>query len=119
MCPIQRGHKTSHWIWYIFPQLKGLGHSAYSQYYGLADTDEACAFLANSCLNERLREITSTLLTHKDRKIEHLMGSYVDALKLKSSMTLFDAISPNDIFAEVLKTFYNGEKDRNTMRKIG
>mgnify|MGYP000857731328 CR=1 FL=1 len=116
---IQRGHKTSHWIWYIFPQLKGLGHSAYSQHYGLADADEARAFLANSYLNERLREITSTLLTHKDRKIEHLMGSYVDALKLKSSMTLFDAISPNDIFAEVLKTFYNGEKDRNTMRKIG
>ena len=116
---MQRGHKASHWIWYIFPQLKGLGHSAYSQYYGLTDTDEACAFLANSCLNERLREITSTLLTHKDRKIEHLMGSYVDALKLKSSMTLFDTISPNDIFAEVLKTFCNGEKDRNTMRKIG
>ena len=116
---MQRGHKASHWIWYIFPQLKGLGHSAYSQYYGLADTDEARTFLANSCLNERLREITSTLLTHKDRKIEHLMGSYVDALKLKSSMTLFDTISPNDIFAEVLKTFYNGEKDRNTMRKIG
>ncbi len=116
---MQRGHKASHWIWYIFPQLKGLGHSAYSQYYGLADTDEARTFLANSCLNERLREITSTLLTHKDRKIEHLMGSYVDALKLKSSMTLFDTISPNDIFAEVLKIFYNGEKDRNTMRKIG
>ncbi|MBF1635028.1 MAG: DUF1810 family protein [Prevotella sp.] len=116
---IQRGHKTSHWIWYIFPQLKGLGHSAYSQHYGLADANEARAFLANSYLNERLREITSTLLTHKDRKIEHLMGSYVDALKLKSSMTLFDTISPNDIFAEILKMFYNGEKDRNTMRKIG
>ena len=116
---MQRGHKTSHWIWFIFPQLKGLGHSPYSQYYGLTDADEARIFLANSCLNERLREITCTLLTHKDRNIEQLMGSYVDALKLKSSMTLFDAISPNDIFSEVLKTFYNGEKDHNTIKKIG
>jgi len=116
---MQRGHKTSQWIWFIFPQLKGLGHSPYSQYYGLADTDEAHTFLANSCLNERLRKITCTLLTHKDRNIEQLMGSYVDALKLKSSMTLFDAISPNDVFSEVLKTFYNGEKDHNTIKKIG
>lgn len=116
---MQRGHKTSHWIWFIIPQLKGLGHSPYSQYYGLADADEARIFLANSCLNERLREITCTLLTHKDKNIEQLMGSYVDALKLKSSMTLFDAISPNDIFSEVLKTFYNGEKDHNTIKKIG
>ena len=116
---MQRGYKTSHWIWFIFPQLKGLGHSPYSQYYGLADADEARTFLANTCLNKRLREITCTLLTHKDRNIEQLMGSYVDALKLKSSMTLFDAISPNDIFSEVLKTFYNGEKDHNTIKKIG
>ena len=116
---MQRGHKTSHWIWFIFPQLKGLGHSRYSQYYGLADADETRTFLANSCLNKRLREITCTLLTHKDKNIEQLMGSYVDALKLKSSMTLFDAISPNDIFSEVLKTFYNGEKDHNTIKKIG
>ena len=116
---MQRGHKTSHWIWFIFPQLKGLGHSRYSQYYGLADADETRTFLANSCLNNRLREITCTLLTHKDKNIEQLMGSYVDALKLKSSMTLFDAISPNDIFSEVLKTFYNGEKDHNTIKKIG
>ena len=116
---MQRGHKISHWIWFIFPQLKGLGHSRYSQYYGLVDADETRTFLANSYLNKRLREITCTLLTHKDKNIEQLMGSYVDALKLKSSMTLFDAISPNDIFSEVLKTFYNGEKDHNTIKKIG
>ena len=112
---ILQGHKTSHWIWYIFPQLKGLGHSTYSQYYGLADTDEARTFLANPCLNERLREITNALLIHKDRNIERLMGSSIDALKLKSSMTLFDAISPNDIFSKVLDVFYDGKKDRNTL----
>ena len=116
---ILQGHKTSHWIWYIFPQLKGLGHSTYSQYYGLADTDETRTFLANPCLNERLREITNALLIHKDRNIERLMGSSIDALKLKSSMTLFDAISPNDIFGKVLETFYDGKKDKNTVQKIG
>ena len=115
---MQRGHKTSHWIWYIFPQLKGLGHSTYSQYYGLADTDEARTFLANPCLNERLREITNALLIHKDRNIERLMGGSIDALKLKSSMTLFDAISPNDIFSKVLDVFYDGKKDRNTLQII-
>lgn len=115
---ILQGHKTSHWIWYIFPQLKGLGHSTYSQYYGLADTDEARTFLANPCLNERLREITNALLIHKDRNIERLMGSSIDALKLKSSITLFDAISPNDIFSKVLDVFYDGKKDRNTLQII-
>lgn len=115
---ILQGHKTSHWIWYIFPQLKGLGHSTYSQYYGLADTDETRTFLANPCLNERLREITNALLIHKDRNIERLMGSSIDALKLKSSMTLFDAISPNDIFSKVLDVFYDGKKDRNTLQII-
>ena len=115
---ILQGHKTSHWIWYIFPQLKGLGHSTYSQYYGLADTDEARTFLANPCLNERLREITNALLIHKDRNIERLMGSSIDALKLKSSITLFDAISPNDIFSKVLDAFYDGKKDRNTLQII-
>ena len=98
---MQRGHKTSHWIWYIFP----LGHSTYSQYYGLADTDESRTFLANPCLNQRLREITNALLIHKDRNIEHLMGGSIDALKLKSSMTLFDVISPNDIFSKVIDVF--------------
>ena len=115
---ILQGHKTSHWIWYIFPQLKGLGHSTYSQYYGLADTDEARTFLANPCLNERLREITNALLIHKDRNIERLMGGSIDALKLKSSMTLFDVISPNDIFSKVLDVFYDGKKDRNTLQII-
>lgn len=115
---ILQGHKTSHWIWYIFPQLKGLGHSTFSQYYGLADTDEARTFLANPCLNERLRVITNALLIHKDRNIERLMGSSIDALKLKSSMTLFDVISPNDIFSKVLDVFYDGKKDGNTLQII-
>ena len=104
---IQTGGKQSHWIWYIFPQRKGLGRSYNSQYYGLDGVDEARAYLAHPVLGARLREITQALLTHRGkRSIRELMGSSIDVLKLHSSMTLFDQVSPNDIFAEVLQTYF-------------
>ena len=116
---MQQGHKQTHWIWFIFPQLKGFGHSAYSQYYGLADTDEARTYLAHPLLNERLRTITKAVLQHGNMDVKRVMGSSIDAVKLKSSMTLFDVVCPNDIFEEVLKTFYGGERDSLTLNKIG
>lgn len=116
---MQQGHKQTHWIWFIFPQLKGFGHSAYSQYYGLADTDEARTYLAHPLLNERLRKITKAVLQHGNMDVKRVMGSSIDAVKLKSSMTLFDVVCPNDIFEEVLKTFYGGERDSLTLNKIG
>ena len=116
---MQQGHKQTHWIWFIFPQLKGFGHSAYSQYYGLADTDEARTYLAHPLLNERLRTITKAVLLHGNMDVKRVMGSSIDAVKLKSSMTLFDVVCPNDIFEEVLKTFYGGERDSLTLNKIG
>lgn len=116
---MQQGHKQTHWIWFIFPQLKGFGHSAYSQYYGLADTDEARTYLAHPLLNERLRTITKAVLLHGNMDVKRVMGSSIDAVKLKSSMTLFDVVCPNDIFEEVLKTFYGGERDNLTLNKIG
>lgn len=116
---MQQGHKQTHWIWFIFPQLKGFGHSAYSQYYGLADTDEAHTYLAHPLLNERLRKITKAVLLHGNMDVKRVMGSSIDAVKLKSSMTLFDVVCPNDIFEEVLKTFYGGERDSLTLNKIG
>ena len=116
---MQQGHKQTHWIWFIFPQLKGFGHSAYSQYYGLADIDEARTYLAHPLLNERLREITKAVLQHGNMDVKRVMGSSIDAVKLKSSMTLFDVVCPNDIFEEVLKTFYGGERDSLTLNKIG
>ena len=104
---IQSGGKQSHWIWYIFPQQKGLGHSFNSEFYGLDGVDEARAYLAHPVLGARLREITQALLTHRGkRSIRELMGSSIDVLKLHSSMTLFDQVSPNDIFAEVLQTYF-------------
>ena len=119
LAEMQQGHKQTHWIWFIFPQLKGFGHSAYSQYYGLADTDEARTYLAHPLLNERLRTITKAVLQHDNMDVKRVMGRSIDAVKLKSSMTLFDVVCPNDIFEEVLKTFYGGERDSLTLNKIG
>lgn len=112
------GQKRSHWIWYVFPQLKGFGHSYNSSYYGIDDVEEAKAYLKHPVLGKRLREITSVLLTHTDEDVVTLMGSYIDAIKLRSCMTLFDVISPNDIFAKVLYAFFESKRDDKTLAKI-
>lgn len=102
------GEKRSHWIWYIFPQEKGLGRSYNSEYYGLDGIEEARVYLAHPILGARLREISTALLSHaSDRTIRQLMGSGIDVIKLKSSMDLFDEVSPNDIFAEVKRVFFS------------
>ncbi|MDE6668915.1 MAG: DUF1810 domain-containing protein [Muribaculaceae bacterium] len=111
---IKAGRKVSHWIWYIFPQLRGLGHSRMSHYYGIADRQEAEDYLNHPVLGTRLREISEALLTHTDKSAESILGG-IDALKVKSCMTLFDCISPDDIFSEVLDSFYNGERDDNSL----
>lgn len=115
---MKNGQKRSHWIWYIFPQLKGFGHSYNSRFYGIDDVEEAKAYLNHSVLGKRLKEITSVLLTHTDEDVVTLMGSYIDAIKLRSCMTLFDAVSPNDIFGQVLDVFYEGKRDNKTLSKI-
>ncbi|MBM6782436.1 DUF1810 domain-containing protein [Bacteroides mediterraneensis] len=105
---IRKGGKQSHWIWYIFPQEKGLGYSYNSQFYGLDGEEEARAYLAHPVLGTRLREITRALLAHRGhRTVRQLMGSEVDVLKLRSSMQLFDKVSPDDVFAEVLKAYFS------------
>lgn len=105
---IRKGGKQSHWIWYIFPQEKGLGSSYNSQFYGLDGEEEARAYLAHPVLGTRLREITRALLVHRGHcTVRQLMGSEVDVLKLHSSMQLFDKVSPDDVFAEVLKAYFS------------
>lgn len=104
---IRKGRKTSHWIWYIFPQQKGLGHSHNSEFYGLEGIEEAAAYWAHPILSARLREICEALLTHKgNRDIDFIMGSRVDVMKLQTSMNLFNKVAPNDIFAKVLEAFF-------------
>ena len=103
---IRSGHKCGHWIWYIFPQLKGLGHSCNTEYYGLESIDEARAYLAHPILGARLREITEALLTNEGKDIDTIMGSSIDVLKLQTCMNLFNRISPKDIFEKVLEIFF-------------
>ncbi len=103
---LKEGRKRSHWIWYIFPQQKGLGHSHNSNYYGLDGEGEARAYMEHPVLGDRLRECCKALLLHKDKDIEYIMGSEVDVLKLNTSMNLFNRMCPNDVFRAVLDTFF-------------
>ena len=114
---IRNGEKRSHWIWFIFPQLEVLGQSGNAKYYGISGLDEAKAYLAHPVLAERLRVITNALLQHKGRDAVDIFGG-LDAMKVRSCMTLFDAASPNDIFSEVLDTFYDGIADKLTLQYI-
>lgn len=111
---LSSGKKSSHWIWYIFPQLKGLGHSYNSNYYGIDGKEEAVEYLNHPVLGVRLREISSVVLGLEGRDIVSIMSS-IDAMKLWSSMTLFDAVSPCDIFGEVLEKYYAGKRDDRTL----
>lgn len=114
---VRSGQKRTHWIWYIFPQMYGLGHSCYANLYGVRDRKEAEEYLKDKTLGKRLREITSTLLQHEGKSAEEIFGE-LDAMKVRSSMTLFDAVCPNDMFAEVLEKFYNGERCGITIAKL-
>lgn len=104
---IRNGRKMSHWIWYIFPQQKGLGHSHNSEFYGLEGIEEAAAYWAHPVLGPRLREISEALLAHKGKRdIDFIMASRVDVLKLQTCMNLFNKVAPNDVFKEVLEAFF-------------
>ncbi len=118
LAEVKAGRKQSHWIWYIFPQLRELGQSAYAKLYGIEDRAEAELYLAHPVLGMRLREITQALLTHSDKSAEQIFGE-LDALKVRSSMTLFDAVCPNDIFAQVLEQFYHGTRCPITQERTG
>lgn len=115
---MKAGEKRNHWIWYIFPQIKGLGHSPNSQFYGITDSEEAKAYLAHPVLGAKLREITQEVLNHADKDINVIMGGRIDAMKFKSSMTLFDSITPNDIFAQALEIFFDGSRDNKTKQLL-
>ena len=115
---IKGGKKRSHWMWYIFPQLRGLGTSTMAHKYGIADLDEAKAYLEHPVLSARLYELCGELLKHKDESTYDIFGD-IDAMKLKSSMTLFALTSKeHTIFDEVLECFFDGERDAITLKLI-
>lgn len=113
---LERGRKRSHWIWFVFPQMKGLGYSYNSNFYGITCREEAEAYLENKILNERLRKVCRILLeqVRGGRSVHQILGG-IDSYKVKSCLTLFDAVLPNDIFAECLEVCYQGERDKKSL----
>lgn len=114
---IREGCKRSHWIWFVFPQMASLGFSYNARFYGISCIDEARAYLAHPILGKRLRQITEALLQHKDKDVLSILGA-IDTLKVCSCMTLFDLVSPDDVFGLVLKTFYEYKRDERTLALV-
>ena len=115
---IKRGKKQTHWIWYVFPQIEKLGHSEMAKKYAIRSLKEAKAYLENDKLNARLREITRALLEHAGSKEMTDMMSRIDTIKVRSCMTLFDIVSPHDVFEEVLDKFYDGKRCKATLNIV-
>ena len=118
LAELQAGEKRSHWIWFIFPQMKGLGHSSMSEFYGIGSLEEARAYLRHPVLGPRLEECTLLVNVIEKRSIEHILG-FPDDLKFRSSMTLFAiAVPENDLFNDALKKCFNGEPDPKTVELL-
>jgi uncharacterized protein (DUF1810 family) len=111
---LTRGRKQSHWMWFVFPQVAGLGFSAMSQRYAIASRAEAKAYLAHPILGPRLIECTRLVLAIEGRSINAILGAPDDA-KFRSSMTLFDAVSDEPVFDEALAKYFSGERDGATL----
>jgi len=112
---LRAGRKQSHWIWFVFPQLKGLGRSSMAEYYGIGSLEEAKAYLAHSVLGTRLRECTELVNRVDGRTIDEIFG-FPDNLKFRSSMTLFARASDeNRIFQDALSKYFGGEPDGRTL----
>nr|WP_206377064.1 DUF1810 domain-containing protein [Sphingomonas sp. G-3-2-10] len=117
---IRRGAKRSHWMWFIFPQLAGLGRSETAKFFGIRSLDEARAYLAHPVLGARLRECVGALQDITDISIsaQDVFGA-VDAMKLRSSLTLFEAAEPSPLFAAALDRWFAGQHDPATLAKLG
>lgn len=119
LAEIKQGRKVSHWMWYIFPQMKGLGRSPMSEFYGISGVEEARAYLKDPVLGARLVEICNALLALDAEDIVRVMGR-PDDKKLKSSMTLFEAAAEDPaVFQNVLEKYYRGKRDGCTLRMLG
>lgn len=116
---LRAGRKTGHWIWFVFPQITGLGRSSMSLHYSIGSLDEARAYLNHPVLGPRLRECAGLILAATGRSAEEILGG-IDAVKLRSSMTLFHRADPDEpAFIEVLERFYDGIPDAATDRILG
>jgi uncharacterized protein (DUF1810 family) len=118
LAEIKNGRKRSHWMWFIFPQLAGLGFSETSQFYGIKSIEEAAAYLNHPVLGKRLLEISEALLTIDGKTANQVFGN-PDDMKLRSSMTLFAAVGgENSVFRKVLEKYFNGQEDTKTLQLL-
>ncbi len=116
---LRRGHKTGHWMWFVFPQIAGLGRSSMSQYFAISSLDEARAYVAHPVLGPRLRACAELVLAVQGRSAEGIFGS-IDAVKLRSSMTLFHRAAPDEpAFGEVIDRYFGGVEDELTVTLLG
>ncbi|WP_313082884.1 DUF1810 domain-containing protein [Pulveribacter sp.] len=119
LAELRAGHKRTHWIWYVLPQLRGLGRSSTAQFYGLADRAEARAYAAHPVLGPRLVQCVQALLAHPQRTAQQMLGE-VDAMKLRSCLTLFAEVAPQQPeFAQALQVFFEGRPDPATLQLLG
>ena len=115
---LRAGRKATHWMWFVFPQLRGLGHSATARYYGIGSAAEALAFLAHPVLGPRLRECVELVLGVEGSTAHRIFGS-PDDLKFHSSLTLFATVAPHDaLFSRALEKYYGGERDPLTLARL-
>ena len=111
---ISNGRKRNHYMWYIFPQIKGLGRSSTAKFYGIDGLEEAKEYMENEYLGNNLINISSKLLELDTNNPKDIFGG-IDSKKLKSSMTLFELVSDNEVFSQVLEKYFNGERDELTL----
>ncbi len=117
LAELRAGRKLSHWMWFVFPQLRSLGRSGTAKHYGIADLGEARSYLADPVLGPRLVEAAGAVLAHRRRPAQDIMG-HVDALKLRSSATLFEAAGGDPVFGQILDAFYGGERCPLTLAEL-
>jgi uncharacterized protein (DUF1810 family) len=118
LAELRAGHKRSHWMWFIFPQIAGLGSSEMARRYAIRNGDEAAAYLAHPVLGPRLRECASAVAAHGDRDVGDIFG-YPDDLKFHSCMTLFADVAPDEaIFQACLDRFFDGAPDPATIERL-
>jgi uncharacterized protein (DUF1810 family) len=117
LAELRAGHKQGHWMWFVFPQISGLGSSPMSQHYAINSLKEARAYLAHPLLGARLRDCTQAVLAVEGRSAHDIFDA-PDDLKFRSSMTLFDAAAPDDIFRAALDKYFAGEGDPLTRKRL-
>jgi len=116
---LRSGRKRSHWMWYIFPQIEGLGQSATTRFYSIKSLDEARAYLEHPVLGARLIECAEAVFAVEGKTVSEIFG-YPDDMKLKSSMTLFSSVAgPDSVFFRVLDKYFQGERDSRTLQLLG